>query len=243
MSFINFTSDDNNLLRQYFQGAVVGVVADIDDPEKLGRVKVKLPMMLKDKVTFWARVAVPFAGKNRGFFMMPEVGEEVLVVFGGGDINDLYIVGSLYNKEEKPTEYKVEDGKFEQKRILFREGQQININEKEGEAFIEIKTKNNNSLYINDKDDGEIILKTKSGNNKIIIDGNSNKIRVEAEDTVTLKSGGSMIELNGKNSEVVISSDSKINIKSAQITVNASGSLDIKSDGIINLKGAMVKVN
>ena len=243
MSFIDFTSDNSDLLRQIFEGAAVGVVADIDDPEKLGRVKVKLPMLLKDKVTFWARVAVPFAGKKRGFFMMPEVGEEVLVIFGGGDISDLYIVGSLYNNEEKPVEYKTEDGKYEKKRILFREGQEININEKSGEAFIEIKTKNDNSLFINDKDDGEIIIKTKNGKNKIIIDGNTNKIRIESDESIVLKSGESKVELNAKNNEISISSDTKLTIKSSSIVISSSGNLDIKSDGTVNIKGSMVKVN
>lgn len=243
MSFIDVNSDNNKLGRQNFYGVEVGIVADIDDPEKLGRVKVKLPVMLGDKVTFWARIAVPFAGKNQGFFMPPDVGEEVLVAFGKGDIKEPYVIGSLWNKDECPAEYKTESGKFEKKTIIFRHGQEINVNDKEGEAFIEIKTKNNNSVFINDKDDGEIIIRTKSGKNKIVIDGNANKIRIETDDGIVLKSGGSKIEINGKGNEVSINADAKINVKTGALTLQSSGSLDIKSDGMVNIKGSMVKIN
>ena len=37
-------------------GVVVGIVEDIKDPEKLGRVRVKLPH-LGDQLTYWARLA------------------------------------------------------------------------------------------------------------------------------------------------------------------------------------------
>ena len=52
----------------------------------------------------WARIATLMAGKERGTYFIPEVGDEVLVAFEHGDIHYPYIIGSLWNGKEKPFE-------------------------------------------------------------------------------------------------------------------------------------------
>ena len=95
------TCDTNRI-----NGVVTAVVTDLNDEEKLGRVKVKFPWLPKDGnaevSSTWARLAVPSGGKERGFFFTPEVDDEVLVIFEHGDVNFPYIVGALWNKKDKP---------------------------------------------------------------------------------------------------------------------------------------------
>jgi phage baseplate assembly protein gpV len=52
----------------------------------------------------WARVAVPFAGPDRGAFLLPDVGDEVVVVFVNGDARHPLVIGSLWNGTQKPKE-------------------------------------------------------------------------------------------------------------------------------------------
>ena len=61
-------------------GVLVGVVTNLDDPESLGRVRVRLPNF-DNQTTFWARVASPMAGSRRGMFFRPDVDDEVLICF------------------------------------------------------------------------------------------------------------------------------------------------------------------
>src|SRR5699024_167370 len=62
-------------------GPVVGVVSDVQDPEKLGRVRVTMPWLDDEYVSPWARTVHPGAGKERGWVALPEVGDEVLLHF------------------------------------------------------------------------------------------------------------------------------------------------------------------
>src|ERR1051326_3105131 len=82
-------------------GILIGTVLDLADPEKLGRVKLRLPQF-DDQQTDWARMASPMAGKDRGFFFQPEVGDEVLVGFENGDPRRAYVLGALWSKVDTP---------------------------------------------------------------------------------------------------------------------------------------------
>jgi uncharacterized protein involved in type VI secretion and phage assembly len=82
-------------------------VTAVNDPERLGRVEVRLwglqgfdGQVLKA----WARVAVPFAGPGRGAFFLPGVGDEVLVGFVAGDPRHPVVLGSLWNGGQRPPD-------------------------------------------------------------------------------------------------------------------------------------------
>ncbi|MGB8167684.1 MAG: phage baseplate assembly protein V, partial [Chthoniobacteraceae bacterium] len=82
------------------QGGYLAEVIDIADPQQLARVKVR--MLNFDGVDghdgpVWARVASAFAGDNRGAFLIPDVGDEVLVVFVNGDARYPIVLGGLWN--------------------------------------------------------------------------------------------------------------------------------------------------
>ena len=59
-------------------GVVVGVVTNNQDPDGLGRVKVRFPWLSEEHESHWARMVTPMAGNDRGFYMLPEVDDEVL---------------------------------------------------------------------------------------------------------------------------------------------------------------------
>ena len=67
-------------------GVAVAIVIDNNDPQGLGRVRVKFPAISDDEIGHWARIAVLMAGVDRGTFFLPEIGDEVLVAFEQGDI-------------------------------------------------------------------------------------------------------------------------------------------------------------
>jgi phage protein D len=83
---------------------VVGIVTNNQDPERnLARVRVKYPTLDGEQNEgAWARVVAVGAGKNRGQLMLPQVGDEVLVGFEGGDPNKPYVLGALWNGKDVP---------------------------------------------------------------------------------------------------------------------------------------------
>lgn len=83
-------------------GVVCGVVESLEDELGLGRIKVRLRGLPDEPDTYWARVAAPLAGPGRGFQMMPELGDEVLLAFDRGDLRLPFVIGYLWNGEDKP---------------------------------------------------------------------------------------------------------------------------------------------
>ncbi len=76
---------------------MAAIVADVDDPKKLGRVRVQFIQDIDKGLSPWLRVLTPTTA-NGGFFCVPKRNEQV-IVFHEGDIeNSAFVLGSFYNK-------------------------------------------------------------------------------------------------------------------------------------------------
>ncbi|NMO15412.1 hypothetical protein HPC49_12765 [Pyxidicoccus fallax] len=70
-----------------FYGKYEAVVTDNNDPRQLGRVRARVPAVLGEQVqSGWALPCAVFGGgKDRGLFVVPEVGDTIWMEFAGGD--------------------------------------------------------------------------------------------------------------------------------------------------------------
>jgi uncharacterized protein involved in type VI secretion and phage assembly len=93
-------------------------VTNNDDPEKLGRVKVRLSQISEQDESTWCRVATPGGGKARGLQTVPEVDDEVVVGFESGDLTRPVLLGGLWNRNDAPPEGSVVSGGKVQQRLL-----------------------------------------------------------------------------------------------------------------------------
>ena len=87
--------------------AFLGTVKSVKDPENRNRVQVRVfntDGVADQDAPVWARVAVPFAGGNRGAFFIPSVGDEVVLVFLSGDPRFPIVIGSLWNGMDSAPE-------------------------------------------------------------------------------------------------------------------------------------------
>jgi phage baseplate assembly protein V len=82
-------------------GVYKGFVVDSDDPQRLGRVRLSLPIFDEQ---LWALVATLVAGNGHGSWFVPCPGDEVLVAFEGGDPVEPYVIGSLWSATQPPPE-------------------------------------------------------------------------------------------------------------------------------------------
>ncbi len=196
-------------------GVVVGVVTNNQDPDKMGRVKVKFPWLSDTDESYWARLATPMAGKDRGIYFLPEVDDEVLVAFEHGDVRFPYVLGALWNGQDKdkPPEQN-SDGKNNIRMIKSRSGHIIRLNDEEGKETIEIIDK--------------------SGKNSIAIDTTNNAIAITSDKDITLKAPQGTIKLDAQKLEIKSSADTKI---------EANAGMDIKANATLNLKGATINLN
>ena len=122
-------------------GLVEGIVVDNVDPEKLGRVKVKFPTLPETPESTGARLAMPMAGRERGWMTIPEIEDEVLVSFVHGNHDDAVVVGSLYNGVDTPP-YANEDGDNNLRVFQSRSGHRFTFDDTKGEERMELISHN-----------------------------------------------------------------------------------------------------
>ena len=190
-----------------FYGMTVGVVTNNKDEEGLGRVKVKFPWLSEQDESYWARVVTPMAGKDRGMYFLPEKDDEVLVAFEHGMIEFPYIIGALWNGQDKPPESN-NDGKNNKRVIKSRSGHQIILDD----------TQNNE----------QIIIRDKTGKNEIIIDSKNHAITVRVEKDMVLEVKGK-VNINNPDGEVVIETKKMILKGELEVEKNSrlKGNLDV----------------
>ena len=249
MSIIGLLENSNTSESKIY-GVVGGIVVNNKDPDKMGRVKVKIPRISGDEESNWARIVSFMGGKERGAFFLPEIDDEVLVAFEYGDINMPYIIGSLWNGVDKPPEDN-SNGKNNIRIIKSRSGHIIKLDDTENNEKIEIVDKTGKNMIVVDSKNNIISIKS---DKDIELSAPNGKISIEAKDIQTKSSASTKIEameiqikssastkiealeIQAKsNATTKIEANAKIDIKAALIDVNASG--------IINIKGTMVNLN
>lgn len=199
------------------QGVMIAIVTNNQDPENMGRVKLKFPWRKGNDESHWARMATLMAGKDRGFFFLPEVGDEVLVAFEMGNIDHPYVIGALWNGKDSPPETN-KDGKNNIRKIKSRSGHELIFDDEKGHGKVTLQTKSGHRIVLDDTTMSEKIeIVDKSGSNSILIDTASNEIKME--------------------------SAMRLVLKSQTIEIDAGAMLTIKAGATLTIQGAMVSIN
>ncbi len=200
-------------------GVAAGIVTNNQDPDGLGRVKIKFPWLSDDNETDWVRIATLMAGSERGSFFLPEVGDEVLVAFEHGDINHPYVIGALWNGVATPPETN-SDGQNNIRKIRSRSGHEIIFNDDDTakQEKIEIHT---------------------NAGHKIVLDDTSGQEKIEIID----KTGSNKMTIDSVRNSVNIESAMQLKIKANIVEIEGTTSLTLKSNAVLSIQGLPVKIN
>jgi uncharacterized protein involved in type VI secretion and phage assembly len=148
-----------------FHGGHLAEVTDLDDPDGLSRAQVRL--LNFDGADghdgpVWARVACPFAGSDRGAFLLPDVGDEVFVIFVNGDPRLPVIVGGLWNGSSSPPET-ISGGRNRRKVIRSKNGVTITMDDQDGQEQFIVETPGAQKVTLKDGP-GAILIEDSNGN-------------------------------------------------------------------------------
>jgi uncharacterized protein involved in type VI secretion and phage assembly len=227
-------------------GLVVGEVTNINDPERQGRVKVRYPGLSQKDESAWARLLAVGGGKSRGTVFIPEVGDEVLVAFEGGDPRQPVVLGGLYGDKDTIPDWTVTNGKVAARRFTSRLGHKLELSDgdqpSEQHVLIALAGEAHKLRLGKDRVDLEVPsgvpVSVKSGTSSIVI-GADGSIKIEGTN-ISIKATANLT-LEGV----------QVGMKaSAQATVESSGQLalkgtmtDIQGSAVVGVKGAMVQIN
>lgn len=206
-------------------GVVVGVVTNNQDPDGLGRVKLKFPWLSDTHESHWARVMTPMAGKDRGLYLLPEVEDEVLVMFERGVVEHPFVIGALWNGQDTPPAQN-QDGKNNLRVFKSRSGHTVTFDDTAGAEKIVVQDKSGQS---------SIVIAEKS----ITIESGQD-LMIQAKGNITLETGSGDIAIKCQN--LAIETQKGYSLKGPNGTVEAQNGLALKCMAGINLNDGALEV-
>lgn len=144
-------------------------VKDNEDPNGLGRIRVQFDWQAQledDMMTPWLRMAQPYAGGGKGFSFIPEVGEEVMIDFEGGNAERPYVKGTLYNGvDDVDGAWVASNNSHNQvKAIRTRNGHTIEIHDEGNDGYIRIYDNEKENYILTFSTDQKLIKLESTGN-------------------------------------------------------------------------------
>jgi phage protein D/phage baseplate assembly protein gpV len=199
-------------------GVVPAVVSDARDPLDLGRVRVMFPWLSKDFTSGWARTVQPGAGKGRGAVVLPEVGDEVLVGFAGGDLDSPYVLGGLYNGRDAMPSLSVppvddSTGEIGVRGFVSRTGHRL--------EFVE-----------SPRTDG-VVLATSDGKFKLSLDKKGRAVELSSSGTVKISGMGVTVDAG----------TGVLELKGQQVKVVGQSVAELTASGSVTIRGGVVRIN
>jgi phage baseplate assembly protein gpV/phage protein D len=110
--------------------SALAFVTDIDDPDNAGRVTVSYPC-LGELTSGWQSVVTAGAGEKKGLLALPDVGDQVLVMFAGGDVTQGIVMGGLFGQQNLPDQ-KLKSGKNKVFNFTTLNGQKLILDDQRG---------------------------------------------------------------------------------------------------------------
>ena len=198
-------------------------VIDNNDPEGWGRVRVQFIWQEKHQTkTPWIRVVQPHTGGGKGFYFIPEIGEEVWVDFEDQNAERPFVVGSNYNGKEFSKYHTAGNDK---KVIHTRSGTKIILNDGEGSVFIEDPSGN---TYLMD------------GQGNINVSAPKN-ISFSAGENVNIKAGTNCIMEVGNDLFTTVQNNHKLEVLNDYDFSSNNYSQEIKGDKGVEISGKLLE--
>lgn len=195
----------------YVKGVGIAIVTQNKDPDGYGRVKLRFTWLDEQRESVWARLALPMAGDDRGFAMIPEVGDEVAVCFERGDLRFPIVIGALFGGKAK-IPFANKDGKNDLRVIKSRAGHHLTFNDGDKKA-LDLSLKDGKRLHI---DDDGILLEDDKGNH-LKIDSQGGAMEISTSGKLTIKAAS--IELTASGTCEVKASSSLV-LKGTTVMIN-----------------------
>lgn len=207
-------------------GLQIATVVSNEDPENEFRVRVKMPLADPDDEGAWARVACLDAGSDRGFFIRPEIGDEVVLGFLNDDPRQAMVLGML-NSSANPAPLEGSDQNHE-KVYQSRSGMKLYFDDEK--KILKLETPAGNTLSL-DEDEQSVVLKDQHDNS---ITMNSEGISIESPAAITMNAGSDISLDAGGSLHGTGGTDLKMQ--------GASGA-ELTSNAIAKVQGSLVQIN
>jgi uncharacterized protein involved in type VI secretion and phage assembly len=209
-------------------GLAVGVVTNID--QSTGRVKVRYPGLSSNYETGWARVVAIGGGASRGGVFIPEVNDEVLVAFEGGDPRQPVVIGGLYGAKATFPTTTIADGTVQSRGLTSRLGHGVQMLDGTALAKQAIELSLAGGQHVMHMGKDKMTVTVPSGYEFSITAGESS-IKIGTDGGITISAP-----------KITLTGQEEVQASAAQISLSADSQLSMEGQGQASLKGAMVQI-
>ncbi len=204
-----------NRYKNRYYGKYNGFVTDNDDPEQLGRLRLRVPSVLAEAETGWALPCLPFGGlADQGLFLVPEVGAQVWVEFEAGNLNHPIWTGTFWQQRGDPP---AEAAKSPPTTRLLKtpSGHILQFDDESGSEQFRLCHPAGTEMTI----DANGTVKVDAKGNVLTLDAQNGKVEVEDQNgnTVTMSASGITVEdANGNQVEMAAAG---VTVKGTRVVV------------------------
>jgi type VI secretion system secreted protein VgrG len=235
-------------------------VIDNNDPKGMSRVRVQFVWQKEysgdDSKTNWIRVATPQGGGDKGFYMIPEKGDQVIVGFEHNHPERPYVLTGMYHGGAQ-SPYQTPGNHY--KVLGTIGGNAVIMYDEAGAEFMKLATPGKFKAVAGGGEmdleaKGHINIKSKTDD--IYLNANLGIVLTAETEIVIVSNGGNIkistpadISIEGQN--INLKGTSSINLSAPKIGITADGMLNLKggatldavSDGVTTVSGSIVKIN
>lgn len=172
---------DGDALRHF--GVYPAIVTDIVDPDRLGRVEVKLPWLgsAGDDVRAWATLVTPYADDGQGLEILPAVDTQVLVAFEAGELRRPYVLGASWNGVESLPQ--APEAANNKRLLKTRSGSLLEFDDTQGASKVTLSMDAGHRLVL---DDAAKQVTLEHANGCVITMTMAGQVQIQANSTVEI---------------------------------------------------------
>lgn len=238
-------------------GLVNATVTDTQDPEGSGRVKVTFPWLSDEYASDWARTAQA-AGTGGGEPYIPEVGDEVVVGFELGRLDRPYVLGGLYNGQDRPSGGGAVDptsGAVDRRAFASKGGHRLELLDAAGGAQgVRLRT-----------GDGKLTIDLDQSGTAVTI-GSDGSVRITAKEKVSITASGGVsvaaergalelsgdsvsvtarqgVKVDGGQGAVRLATGGALDVRGSTVTVDGTQRTELKGGTTLSVSAPLVKIN
>jgi uncharacterized protein involved in type VI secretion and phage assembly len=198
-------------------GVFIGQVTNNDDPDHLGRVKLKFPWLSDSYESDWTRVASVGAGPSSGVVFLPEVDDEVLCACEFGDFRRIFVLSPLHNGKDKPHlgDGLVDGGKVKRRGIVSRRGHKL--------------------IFLDDDGKSGVAMISSDGKLRVSLNESRTEIHISSQGKITIDTASDAISIKG-GSDVTIEAQGSLHLK-------GNAGVKVESSAVVEMSGSLIKLN
>ena len=205
-----------------YYGKYRGFVVDNNDPEQLGRLKVRVPSILGNTVTGWALPCLPFGGlADQGLFLVPEVGAQVWVEFEEGELSHPIWTGTFWQSGDVPSEAAIAPPTT--RLLKTPSGHRLQFDDASGQEKYTLHHPVGSDMTIDAQ--GTIQL-TDANGAKVTLDVTATQVEVA-------DSSGNKLTMSATGTTVQDGSGNKIEMTAAGVKVTASATVTVEGAAVM----------